>query len=113
MKLRAVVLAASAATAVGLVATAIVMPAGADSPSTTPSTQDAVPAGVSPELMVAMQRDLKLSAKAARTRLITEDKAARTEAQLRQALGARFGGAWLSADAGTLVVGVTSTTEAE
>jgi streptogrisin C len=63
--------------------------------------------------MAAMQRDLKLSAKAARTRLITEDKAARTEAQLRQALGARFGGAWLSADAGTLVVGVTSTSEAE
>src|SRR4051812_34181978 len=105
MRLRAAGLTVAAAAAVGLAAGAVILPASAGSPRRAPGD---APAAVSPQVLSAMQRDLKLTPDGARARLTNETKAARTESQLRQKLGAQFGGAWLTADAGTLVVGVTS-----
>ncbi|HEX7744801.1 MAG TPA: S1 family peptidase, partial [Micromonosporaceae bacterium] len=57
-------------------------------------------------VLAALQRDLGLTADQARDRLVREDRASRTEARLRAALGSTFAGAWLTADA-TFVVAVT------
>ncbi|WP_245589496.1 S1 family peptidase [Amycolatopsis balhimycina] len=54
-----------------------------------------------------MKRDLHLDSAQATELLTRESAAGRTERDLRAALGTRFGGAWLTAGAATLVVAVT------
>jgi streptogrisin C len=68
---------------------------------------------VSPEIVSAMQRDLGLTEEQVHRRLAFEAKAPGLEKSLRQQLGAKFGGAWLDADGGQLVVGVTDEASAE
>src|SRR5688572_30749834 len=63
---------------------------------------------LSPEVLAAMQRDLGLSAEAARLRLAQQAKAIRIDGQLRKRLGTAFGGSWFDAGLGRLVVGVTN-----
>ncbi|MFP2907616.1 ricin-type beta-trefoil lectin domain protein [Pyxidicoccus sp. 3LFB2] len=67
-----------------------------------PAAQD-----VSPEIVSAMRRDLGLTEAQVHRRLAFEAKAPGLEKALRQQLGAKFGGAWLDADGGQLIVGVT------
>ncbi|WNG17926.1 RICIN domain-containing protein [Cystobacter fuscus] len=68
---------------------------------------------VSPEVLSAMQRDLRLSEEQARRRLAFEARAPALEASLRNELGTSFGGAWLNGDGSQLIVGVTDATSAE
>jgi streptogrisin C len=75
---------------------------------------EAVPApAVSPEMLSAMQRDLHLTPEQAHRRLASEAAAARLEHSLREELGDTFGGAWMSEDGGTLVVGITDAARAD
>ncbi|WP_307854716.1 S1 family peptidase [Micromonospora sp. C31] len=105
---------AGAATAVllpaGLAAIAIAGPASAKPAGPTP----VAPAGeaASPEMLAAMQRDLGLTAAAARARITSDDAASRTELALRKRLGPTFAGAWLAPDAKSLVVAVTDSVKA-
>lgn len=62
---------------------------------------------VSPEIVSAMRRDLGLTEEQVHRRLAFEATAPQLEKSLREQLGAKFGGAWLDADGGQLVVGVT------
>lgn len=100
------------------VAAAILLPAGAiaaaapASAAPEPGPAPATAGAASPEMLTALQRDLGLTAEQARTRLTREDKASRTDAQLRKDLGATYAGSWLTADAGTLVVAVTDKAQA-
>jgi streptogrisin C len=80
---------------------AVTIPAGAAS---APASDTASPAA-SADMFAALQRDLRLTPEQARARLASEERAARTDAQLRAVLGPRFAGSWLNAD--TLVVAVT------
>jgi streptogrisin C len=75
----------------------------------------AVPAtaAVSADVLNAMQRDFNLTADQALARIQFDDRAARTEQQLRGALGARFGGAWVNAEADQFVVAVTDAAAAD
>jgi streptogrisin C len=61
-----------------------------------------------PEMVAAIQRDLGINATQASSRLEKEAWATGTESRLRQRLGSQFAGAWLTADAQNLMVGVTS-----
>ncbi|HEX6075384.1 MAG TPA: S1 family peptidase [Micromonosporaceae bacterium] len=63
--------------------------------------------GLSPEVLAAMQRDLGLSAVAAKRRLAQQSTAIRADGVLRDRLGSAFGGSWFDAQLGRLVVGVT------
>ncbi|OXM62820.1 serine protease [Amycolatopsis vastitatis] len=58
-------------------------------------------------MIAAMERDLHLGSAQAKALVDRELAAGRTERDLRAALGTRFGGAWLTAGAATLVVAVT------
>ncbi|WP_240360327.1 S1 family peptidase [Pyxidicoccus caerfyrddinensis] len=71
-------------------------------PSSAEAAQD-----VSPEIVSAMRRDLGLSEEQVHRRLAFEAKAPQLEKSLREQLGAKFGGAWLDAEGGQLIVGVT------
>jgi streptogrisin C len=94
---------------VGMVAAALTMPTIASAAPAQPASDGPTAAEpVSPAMLAALQRDLNLTPDQARTRVAQEDRAARIEAGLRKGLGANFGGAWYSAAAGTLVVGVTN-----
>jgi streptogrisin C len=99
-----------AALAAGTVIVALIMPTPATAaPGPDAPTVAAGDAGqAAPAVLHALQRDLKLSSDQALARLAREATAARTEATLRRSLGADFAGAWLNADASTLIVGVTS-----
>jgi len=68
--------------------------------------------GVSSEVLTAMQRDLGLSATAARQRLAQEARAIKLDGVLRESLGSAFGGSWFDAALGKLVVGVTDPADA-
>ncbi|GIJ44539.1 hypothetical protein Val02_14250 [Virgisporangium aliadipatigenens] len=59
-------------------------------------------------LVGAVAKDLRIDAGQAGNRLRKDNWAGRTEAQLRRELGAEFGGAWISANGGTLNIGVTT-----
>ncbi|PZG01702.1 S1 family peptidase [Micromonospora deserti] len=72
----------------------------------------AAPAGVAPEVLDAMRRDLSLSRDQAVDRLATERRAAGTVARLRAELGADYGGSWLSADGRQLTVAVADPADA-
>jgi streptogrisin C len=89
----------------GLATALVAMPAGAAPSGPTP----VAPAGeaASAEMLAAMQRDLGLTASAARSRITSDDRASRIELALRKQLGSAFGGAWLTADAKSLIVAVT------
>jgi streptogrisin C len=63
-------------------------------------------------MLAAMQRDLGLDATAARERIARDDAASRIQLALRKKLGSAFAGAWLTADAKSLVVAVTDSTKA-
>ncbi|MBQ0903893.1 S1 family peptidase [Micromonospora sp. U21] len=63
-------------------------------------------------MLAAMQRDLGLTAAAARARIASDDAASRTELALRKRLGSTFAGAWLAPDAKSLVVAVTDSVRA-
>lgn len=66
----------------------------------------------SSDLYAAMRRDLGLSAGQVRARLAVEAGAPYVERRLRTELGTAFGGAWLAADATSLIVGVTDPVQA-
>ncbi|WP_283136945.1 S1 family peptidase [Rhizohabitans arisaemae] len=61
----------------------------------------------SPSMVEALQRDLGLNAEQASVRLANEERAMKTESVLAATLGGTFGGAWLNADASTLLVATT------
>ncbi|MFF5234621.1 carbohydrate-binding protein [Dactylosporangium sp. NPDC000521] len=65
------------------------------------------PAGVTPAVFSAMQRDLHLTPAQARDRLTLDSRAATTQQVLRTTLGARYGGTWVTADGRTVAVGIT------
>lgn len=71
------------------------------------------PTGVSPALLRAMERDLRLDEHAARRRLADEAAAAAVAAKLVPALGAAYAGSWFDAASGRLVVGITDPARAE
>jgi hypothetical protein len=98
-----------AAALVALPGTATASPSGAPVGAKEPTPQPTVQ--VTAQLNAALQRDLHLSADQTRDRLAAEATAPVAERSLRTELGARFGGAWLSADA-RLVIGVTDETAA-
>lgn len=106
-------LAAAAAIAAGAV-TALSLPSSAgQSPAADPAaeaTADGTTAGEA-AMIDAVGRDLGLTSAEARARLAAVVPAGRTEAALRDRLGAAFGGAWLAGD-GVLTVGVTDRTAA-
>jgi streptogrisin C len=104
---------AGAATAIllpaGVLAVLVAAPAAAE-PSNTPPAASSDAA--SPAMLAALQRDLGLTAAGARDRIATDEAASRKELLLRKKLGAAFGGAWLAADAKSLVVAVTDSAKA-
>src|SRR5262249_11036144 len=87
-------------------------PAMAD-PSPGAGTGGSALPGIPEGMRAALQRDLGLSGPALRARLDLEAVAPIQEQRLRTELGAAFGGAWLDAAAGTLVVGITDSTRAD
>ena len=72
-----------------------------------PAQADVASSSADPGMIAAIQRDLHLDSVQANELLARESVAARTERDLRAALGTRFGGAWLTAGASILVVAVT------
>src|SRR5688572_19928011 len=78
-----------------------------------PATDAAVAAGLSPQVFQALARDLKLDANGVQIRLANEAKASKAELTLRKSLGGTYGGAWLSPDAKTFHVAVTSSAQAD
>ncbi|GAA4607881.1 streptogrisin C [Actinoplanes octamycinicus] len=79
---------------------------------TTHADAATAPAGVTPELFTALQRDLRLTPAQATARLDTDQRAGRTQQVLRQTLGARYGGTWVAGDGSTVRVGITDDTAA-
>ncbi|WP_329086756.1 MULTISPECIES: S1 family peptidase [unclassified Streptosporangium] len=76
-----------------------------------PLTADVTAAAVKPPpgMLMALQRDLHLTAKQAQARLLNETRQAEVETQLRRRLGDRFGGSWLVGTiAETLMVATTN-----
>lgn len=59
------------------------------------------------DLYTAMERDLGISAAAARQRIAAQESAAHTDRRLRATLGVTYGGAWLADDGQRLVVALT------
>ncbi len=91
----------------GIIAALLAAPASAETTPTAPAGEAA-----SAEMLAAMQRDLGLTKDAAKARIASDDSASRKELALRKKLGTAFGGAWLGADAKTLVVAVTDSAKA-
>ncbi|MDT9687599.1 S1 family peptidase [Streptomyces sp. P9(2023)] len=81
----------------------------------TPSTAAAATpdSEASPGLVSAMQRDLGLTEREARTRLAQEKKAFALQPKAERAAGADFAGTWFDADSGRLTVAVTNRQKAE
>ena len=69
--------------------------------------------GPSAALLVALQRDLGLSAGDAVARLSQEADGAAVERDMRQILGATFAGAWFDATSGSMVVAITDPARAD
>lgn len=63
--------------------------------------------GTDDQVLVAMQRDLGLTASQAATLRTQQEKAGKLDADLRGSLGAAYGGSWFDATTGKLVVNVT------
>ncbi|MBQ1088269.1 S1 family peptidase [Streptomyces sp. B93] len=71
------------------------------------AADDSPPAGLSPGLLTAMERDLGLSPAEATTRLTAERRATGLEPTARRAAGSAYAGSWFDADSGKLTVAVT------
>ncbi|MEV4413616.1 S1 family peptidase [Catellatospora sp. NPDC049609] len=102
---------AVAALTLGVTA-ALTYPASADSRPGS-AADAAATAGVSTEVFQALARDLKLDVAGVKDRLANESRAAKADLSLRKSLGGSYGGAWLSADAKSFTVGVTSQAQAD
>ncbi|MFD7906958.1 S1 family peptidase [Kitasatospora sp. NPDC059747] len=86
---------------------------GADEPSIAAALAAPTrPVAASPALLHAMQRDLGLSPQAAIDRLAEEGRATAVQSALRQALGDRWAGAWVSGPDATLTVATTDASAA-
>ena len=107
-RIAAAFLGAAMVTTTAVIALAMPATAGTSIPAVAPDAEAA-----SPQIIAAMQRDLHLTADEARARLTREHKAAKTELALRKQLGDAYSGSYLSADASTLTVNVTTTAAAE
>jgi streptogrisin C len=94
-----------AAAAALLVASAVNASATVSPSDSTASTTADVP--VPQEMLSAVQRDLGLTAEAARTRLANEQISSQTDRALRKSLGHRYAGGWLSGNGDRLTVAVT------
>ncbi|MGW3109470.1 S1 family peptidase [Streptomyces sp. NPDC001100] len=79
------------------------------SPAAASPSQPTSARALSPGLATALQRDLGLTAKQARTRLTQEAAATKLAPRAERAAGQTFGGSWYDAAHGTLVVGLTDT----
>jgi streptogrisin C len=90
----------SAVVAAATVLTALAAPSAASADP----TADPV---VSQEMLAAVQRDLNLSEAAARTQLITQQRASVADRTLRKTLGGHYGGGWVDG-AGALTVAITN-----
>jgi streptogrisin C len=116
MSRRAVVLWSVAVTA-ATATVALTVPALASDQGTAPpggaGQIGAVGTDSAPEVLAALQRDLKLTAGQAGVRLHQEAWATGTTASLKAKLGSGYGGAWLSTDAARLTVAVTTTGAAD
>lgn len=89
-------------------APAVVLPAAAHAvPAGAPAAASAGPVSPARSMEQALERDLKLSPAAARTRRTAEAAAGRSETAVRAELGHRFAGAWFDATRSRLVVAVT------
>jgi streptogrisin C len=64
--------------------------------------------GADDAVLVAMQRDLGLTASQAKTVRTQQEKAGKLDVSLKGSLGAAYGGSWFDATTGKLVVNVTS-----
>ncbi len=83
------------------------VPVAAEPPAANPQTAVAA-VKPPPGMIVALKRDLHLTDEQAQARLLNETRLAPVEAQLRNRLGARFGGSWFTGTiAQTLVVATT------
>ncbi|MGW3370352.1 S1 family peptidase, partial [Streptosporangium canum] len=91
-------------TALTLTAVPAVATSPAGNASAVPSARQSPPG-----MIEALQRDLGLSRQEAEERLANEARLAPIEAQIREQIGDRFGGAWYTGiTARTLVVATTS-----
>jgi streptogrisin C len=75
-------------------------------------TKASTVAAVPPEMLAALQRDLRLTPEQAKTRLMADAKATRIERDLRGRLGAQFSGAWVTSSADQVVVAITDASKA-
>ncbi|WP_026316713.1 alpha-lytic protease prodomain-containing protein [Actinokineospora enzanensis] len=100
----------AALTAAGLTTAFVLTPSATAGQSAAPI---AVADAASPDMLVAMARDLKLSPEQARQRLAREHKAVAAEGALRGSLGSAFGGAWLDSGADRLTVALTDASKAD
>lgn len=119
MQPKRIVPAAVMVTALGVLS-AVTIPAFAgsnrsdDPPPTAPQVDPPpVEVDLAPALLDALRRDLGLSESQARARVEQEAWASQTAAALRDELGTRYAGAWLTGDAGELTVAVTEESAAE
>lgn len=88
-----------------------VLPANAGEPSPPGSRTGgavATPAPeVAPGMLKSISRDLGITTADARERIANEQRAVGIEKKLRESLGARYGGAWVTGATSKLVVGIT------
>ncbi|MFI7487564.1 S1 family peptidase [Micromonospora echinaurantiaca] len=95
-------------------AAAVTLPALAGEGTAPPADRPGgAAAGVAPEVLDAMRRDLSLSPEQVVDRLRSERQAAGAVARLRTELGADYGGSWLSADGRQLTVAVADPADAD
>ncbi|MEV8506584.1 S1 family peptidase [Actinoplanes sp. NPDC051475] len=106
MQRRTVVAIAATVTAAGA-AVAFTLPSMAGTTPTRRSAAQQPAAGVAPQLLAAMKRDLGLSADEATARVQRAKWASGVSAKLRSASGDSYGGSWLAKDGTTLNVAIT------
>ncbi len=99
---------AATAMAVGALAIGSLPAAAEPSPPGQSPTGDTAPAPeVAPGMLKSISRDLGITTSQARTRLVNERKAAAVEKSLRERLGSRYGGAWVTGSTSKLTVATT------
>ncbi|WP_433238133.1 S1 family peptidase [Streptosporangium sp. CA-135522] len=81
--------------------------------SMAPASAAPAPTPPSPSVVDALQRDLGLTAEQAVTRLANEARAMAAESALSSALGGKYAGAWLNADASQLLVATSDAATAD
>ncbi|MGH3309161.1 MAG: S1 family peptidase, partial [Streptomyces sp.] len=83
------------------------LPAAAGEPSPPPPAAVGPVPEIAPGMLKAVSRDLGISAEDARTRITNEQRAVPLEKSLREQLGSRYGGAWVTGPTARLVVATT------